>query len=93
MSTWPQQGPAGPCIVNFGTEMCNVFAQKMTVDVLDNKIDDSVQGFYLPAWRQTPWLRIRVASGGEICMRNAGTYKIKTNLVSFSTKSTGCRQI
>jgi hypothetical protein len=47
MSTWPQQGPADPCVVNFGTEMCNIFAQKITVDILDNKIYDVIKGFYL----------------------------------------------
>jgi len=26
--------------------MCNVFAQKITVDLLDNKLDDNVKGFY-----------------------------------------------
>jgi hypothetical protein len=46
-TTLPQQVPAKPCVVNFGTKMCNVFAQKITVDALDNKLDDSVfKGFY-----------------------------------------------
>ena len=46
MSTWPRQVPADSCVVNFGTKMYNLFAQKIHVDVLDNKIDDNVKGFY-----------------------------------------------
>jgi hypothetical protein len=71
-----QQVPANPCVVNFGTKMCNVFAQKITVDALDNKLDDSVKEFYFSIFYEV--LAVCHGCGWEQRSEDAtGTFNMK----------------